>query len=877
MIVKMKLIDIITSIVLIAVVVLFVILLSVPFIETQQEPTQQFNKIFLDPFYRISMDQDNPYTYTLEVNPPDRVSEVKSAIITFQMWLNPTIEFFLEVNGQTCNTPSYEVHTTYAGAGEGTIFFDCSNVIQEAGHYTIILTPDDDTGAITGWIDLTYMNQPKGEANVFGTEYRPTENGTVFLQLFDGAGSTINNASCEVTIYNPNKTKWYDEIDMDFLEDGLYYKDLFILNIPGVYMVSAFCHYDDIGALVHTEESVDYDGTLQGVSDNYAQVWFSDCAWMSTKGQWQEFNFTNPQIGNINTSLISRIDLNLIGTWDDNAILEMWNYDTSSWDDLTGYYVKTPDKDKCWGNQGITGTITSNFEDYINGDEMLARIYLSNGDKEIRTDEVSVHFHTTGGYIADIRGSGELHVNDWFNNYTGQMADAVWNYPNRTLTEFPIINATINSSEVADAVWQYNETINSNILNQITVDIWSYFNRTLTGFGDLVEQIWNYEPRNLTYYEDVTNYSLINETIQTRNDITDYDRINDSIQNRNDITDYDRINDSIQTRNDITDYGLIQKMVWNYTTRTLTNFNFSVDVNSSEIAETVWNYINRTLTDYNQSDLTDYDLIQKMVWNATVRTLTEFNFTVDANVSLEDIANEVWNYEPRNLTYYEDVTNYTFIGETVWQYNQTINSVILEAIGEFVWEYTNRTLTYYPVTNNISTEEIWNYQPRNLTFYEDVTDYDLIQEMVWNATTRTLTEFNFTVDVNTTAIAEEVWNYTMRTLTEYPNQTDLTDYDLIQDVVWNATVRTLTFYPVTNNISTEEIWNYEPRNLTYYPVVNLTNLTVNINNSAVAEAVWQYNGTINPNIINQFVVEFECSLNKLFAKEEGWGVDIQAC
>ena len=68
--------------------------------------TQHFNKIFLDPFYRQAMDGNVDYTYTVQVNPPDRVSEVKSAIITFQMWLNPTIEFFLTVNGQTCNTPS---------------------------------------------------------------------------------------------------------------------------------------------------------------------------------------------------------------------------------------------------------------------------------------------------------------------------------------------------------------------------------------------------------------------------------------------------------------------------------------------------------------------------------------------------------------------------------------------------------------------------------------------------------------------------------------------------------------------------------------------------------------------------------------------------
>ena len=123
-----------------SVIVIFVALMLfslVPFIaaSSSQQASQQFNKILLSPFYRQSMNPNTPYSYNITLNPPDKISNVQSAIITFQMWLNPTIEFFIDVNGQQCNTPSYEVHTTYAGAGEGTIFFDCSNVINKAGEY----------------------------------------------------------------------------------------------------------------------------------------------------------------------------------------------------------------------------------------------------------------------------------------------------------------------------------------------------------------------------------------------------------------------------------------------------------------------------------------------------------------------------------------------------------------------------------------------------------------------------------------------------------------------------------------------------------------------------------------------------------------------
>jgi len=59
----------------------------------------------------------------------------------------------------------------------------------------------------------------------------------------------------------------------------------------------------------------------------------------------------------------------------------------------------------------------------------------------------------------------------------------------------------------------------------------------------------------------------------------------------------------------------IAKRVWNYTERTLT------DYNESSIAYAVWNYTDRTLTEYNESS------IAQAVWDYTNRTLTNWNFT----------------------------------------------------------------------------------------------------------------------------------------------------------------------------------------------------------------------------------------------------------
>lgn len=223
------------------------------------EPTQQFNKIFLDPLYRQEMEPDTDYRYNITIDPPDGLSSTISAIVTFQVWLNPTIEFCLTVNGQSCNTPSFEVHTTYAGAGEGNIFFDCSNIMTSPGTYEIILTPDDDTGAVSGWLDLTYMNKPRGEMEVFGTEYQIYDEGTTFIQLLDG-DTPINNATCFADIYYPDKSLLIDSAVMTYQADsnGLYYHDLTMPNITGVYMIDVLCQYQTIS---HTHAFEEYEIT----------------------------------------------------------------------------------------------------------------------------------------------------------------------------------------------------------------------------------------------------------------------------------------------------------------------------------------------------------------------------------------------------------------------------------------------------------------------------------------------------------------------------------------------------------------------------------------------------------------------------------------
>jgi hypothetical protein len=96
----------------------------------------------------------------------------------------------------------------------------------------------------------------KIEMKIHGTEYFQNENATVWLQLLRDY-QPINNGSCFVTIYFPNKTVWLNEILMTYLNDsdGIYYYDTVTPSTSGVYMVSASCY---VPKNAFTDDFLDY-------------------------------------------------------------------------------------------------------------------------------------------------------------------------------------------------------------------------------------------------------------------------------------------------------------------------------------------------------------------------------------------------------------------------------------------------------------------------------------------------------------------------------------------------------------------------------------------------------------------------------------------
>lgn len=137
----------------------------------------------------------------------------------------------------------------------------------------------------------------------------------------------------------------------------------------------------------------------------------------------------------------------------------------------------------------------------------------------------------------------------------------------------------------------------------------------------------------------------------------------------------------------------------------------------------------------------------------------------------------------------------------------------------------------YPLNISDMPYLTWNFTNRNLTFYNTTGLYTNQQQIIGLLTGMA----NLT--------AAQVWNYTpTRTLTDY-NNTEIIGLlkgmaNLTASDVWIYANRTLTFFNYTEQAL--YVWNSTDRNLTYYQVANISNLTVNINASDIANQVWNF-------------------------------------
>lgn len=692
------------------------------------QPQQMYNKIFIDPLYREELYENTDYDYTLTVDTPDGISRVDNAMVTFQVWHNPSIRYYLWVNGETCNTETFYVSTSYANAGEGTIFFDCSNIITKEGDYIITLRTDDDTGTITGWIDLTYRNNPLADITVHGTEYEPQDAAKVWLQLLNSTGDIISNAVCYTDIYTPNGGKYIDSALMTNMNDGgIYYYNLNAPQIEGVYPATAECYYDAIQEYEYADgfellwgkdEEQSYLKTYSLDGDEHKYKELNDDSGI------RRLNFTytfDDMCGlNVSEELLSGIGITHNQKWvsvtNDDITIHFYNFTSGVWTILPNK-ILSPNDRVTVSNSIITNNVTK--DGLVNSTGSMILLFndsniVDGGDTKFEMDYLVVTCdQLANAEWQEVKGSSEIHVRS--DTYYTSTRDS-GTYTNESAFENFYIYYTISSrsSSFREEVEIELETFNAfpcEHINNVTV-----YNKTTSQWENVIFS------KSLIYgklgcaikfdydLEAENNYQvqLISENYWKRRILTDYA---DAILT-NDVIEI--ACENYQEGNNMTNYTVPLT-----TTPAHADDHFYTSCQSYY----EWFYY------YEQHVQSNFFPILQA---------GNMNFTEDQMTSLESTYAHVLMSADRINNYGATIINGLNVG----------NSYSLAILSD-----------PYPPVNPFYTLYFAQISSSYLTYVK----LGLLPASTWTYENRSLTE---SVSVNTTEITSSVWNYSERELTD---------------------------------------------------------------------------------------------------------------
>jgi len=679
-------------------ILLGVFLFLIPLTVQAAQPSEKYTKTYLNPFYRDSMTQNIDYNYTVIISPPDGLSSVKSAIIAFDMWINPSRNFTIRVNGQLCNTQFYYVSTTYAGAGRAVATFDCSNIITKSGTYNITYRVlGGNIGSSTAWLELTYMNNPKQDiVLVSGTEYNVGDYATIFLQLKDSQGSPINNGNCYLDVYYPTYDNLshpvlYTDVGMLYKNEsnGLYFFDMIAPNITGIYMLGASCAYAfQINWIYPPEETMkspnrtQVQGTCLGDTlslNSYSDGLYQKCTSTSgggTKYIESYYDFNTTGIDNITT-----LDAYYAGESTASPTMTMywWNWTSSAW-------VLLPNTLTFSGTASASAGTTSGIDEFLSNTIPISndsinyttktvriRLYSTSGSSFIKYDNwLSLKFLTQEGQIQELKGSGELHVSNALTNLTVNINQTQLDNIYGNLTEIKNYLITINGT-----TFQINQSLYNDYLSLLAAinSVNATANLSNSLLAELNLSLFNLSQSQNSYFQQIL--ALLHDINYTLNTTLEYklDLINGTVMQINQTT-FDTLQYLVGMNNSLTQYlvvinGTVQQINQSEYQHYLSLLNAinSVNFTANTTLENKIDYLNNTviplLYEINATGNTTLELvasINQTLWDDIFVILKDINFTT--NTTLE---------------YKLDLINYTTWQSWVMLQNLTVGNVSVTA------------------------------------------------------------------------------------------------------------------------------------------------------------------------------------------------------
>ncbi len=936
-------------------------------------------KTYLTPFYVESLTNNANTTFYFYFN-PESIGKIKSVIVNFQIYITPTVRFYLVVNETACNPPSYLIHTTYMDAGYADIAFDCTQVINKAGNYTIKLMPSGaNTGAARGWVDIAYSSAPTS-IQVFGTEYKGGEYGKTWIQLLNSQKQYINNATCLLTIYYPDGTKLFDNAYMDYLEKGIYYYDFIVPDMEGVYPITVECFYTTLQNIYTANSSQIAAGTQ--TQNTYIATKANDNIYWGITESGGTFDINLTFVNVTEPFGLSDIVYTWNGIWKkeegdiavDRVNFYAYNFTSNSWIKLYNEIMNYNNNEQTITNSIVTTNATSSG--LLSNKQMKIRINDTKADSKntkFRTDYFAVSLvGLTGGEYQEVKGSSEIHVSngkgyyitsscgnenyiscgkftndDEFQEAEGEIENNITVYSlvssERTTTFTYETPPTIDCSavywikrhngtdwvDITSDVFRNSDIQKENCIITIPITL------EKNGIYNYWVKMDNYLKWEVEWTKNLVD-GMKDEIIQRCHEINSTHNYTVPIQEGTNIgtgetafchraiddiywidyyynqsLNYDTVGDYISY---LVEARFYRRALFDELNRlkkidiNLNNLNITANVNTTEI----WSYPDRSLTNYSYwENQTSYlanliSQIPNLVWSFGNRTLTEFNFlvelssssinailsplflrfdSVDANITAlnNSISSQIYLV---NQSLFNELSNHYLllsgINESVISSNSSLSSQInstktellsvLNQIENSIYNvnqsvyYINFSLsnqidqvyssmlevnsTLQSLNVSINPSDIWNYQYRNLTYYPDF-NYTAMSESVWSYQIRNLTyypEYNDTLlkakldELNQTLflINQTLLENISQELYNLNNIIQSDNYQLNQTIISSFMSLNQTMSDLANSIIQEinakaltakQIWEYEYRNLTYYPELNYT---------AIAEGVWNY-------------------------------------
>lgn len=270
-----------------------------------------------------------------------------------------------------------------------------------------------------------YIDRPT--INVHGTEYESGQYAKLWLQLLNSTGNDVTDGVCYIDIYTPDNQEYLENAQMtNFNHGGIYYYDLLVPLIEGVYPVIAKCYYSmtNIQYFVSSYTiniGVYNAGSLINLNvQDLSILRLREATLSGVQRIDVQFNFSNlTTCTTVPESLLSSLSIYTYARFDsvnnDDITLSIYNFNSSTWENLSNKLLEGNTWHSVSNSISLNNITKSGYYNASSGGLLLRFIdtnLTDGGTSNLDLDQIYVGCNQlTTPTWQEIKGSSEMHVN----------------------------------------------------------------------------------------------------------------------------------------------------------------------------------------------------------------------------------------------------------------------------------------------------------------------------------------------------------------------------------------------------------------------------------------------------------------------------------